>query len=239
MTALKELGYNDVYHMKEVYMRNDADFWVAAFEAKYEGKGAKYGKEQWDHLLGDCMAVTDIPAAAFARELVAAYPDAKVILTTRSVDGWYRSMLATVYAAHVDPWRKLQSLWDAKAASMWALRKKYHEHLWWNDFPRYGKRFFQEHNDLVRSLVPSDRLLEYEVSEGWEPLCAFLGKEVPAGKVFPWINKTDDFQRTSREVTAQVYWRYVQAVARVVVPVAAVGAAFWWRSGIKAFLNRS
>ena len=145
-------------------------------------------------------------------------------------------MLATVYAAHVDPWRKLQSLWDAKAASMWALRKKYHEHLWWNDFPRYGKRFFREHNDLVRGLVSADRLLEFEVSKGWEPLCAFLEKEVPVGKEFPWHNKTNDFQRTSKEVTIQMYRRRLQEIATVVVPAAAIGAALWWRSGIKAFL---
>ena len=60
MTALKQLGYNDVYHMKEVYMRNDANFWVAAFEAKYEGKGAEYGMEEWDHVLGDCMVQPSI-----------------------------------------------------------------------------------------------------------------------------------------------------------------------------------
>ena len=53
--ALKQLGYNDVYHMREVFTRNDADLWVAALEAKYEGKGAEWGREEWDRLLGDCM----------------------------------------------------------------------------------------------------------------------------------------------------------------------------------------
>ena len=53
--ALKELGYQDVYHMKKAFSDNHGDFWVAAMEAKYEGKGPKFGREEWDRLLGDCM----------------------------------------------------------------------------------------------------------------------------------------------------------------------------------------
>ena len=55
MKALQELGYDAVYHMKSVPMRKDVDYWVAALEAKYEDKGPKWGREEWDHLLGDCM----------------------------------------------------------------------------------------------------------------------------------------------------------------------------------------
>ncbi len=55
MNALNELGYSDVYHMRSVFRRQHADLWTAALEAKFEGKGKAYGKEEWEKLFGDCM----------------------------------------------------------------------------------------------------------------------------------------------------------------------------------------
>lgn len=63
--------------------------WMDALTAKFDGKGS-FGREEWDALLGHCQAVSDWPAVAFAPELIAAYPDAKVILTTRDVDSWHK-----------------------------------------------------------------------------------------------------------------------------------------------------
>jgi hypothetical protein len=67
----------------------DCLMWMDALTAKYDGIGTPFGREQWDQLLGDCQAVCDWPACAFAKDLVEAYPDAKVILTTRNVDSWH------------------------------------------------------------------------------------------------------------------------------------------------------
>lgn len=67
----------------------DCLMWMDALTAKYDGTGTPFGREQWDQLLGDCQAVCDWPACAFAKELVEAYPDAKVILTTRDLDSWH------------------------------------------------------------------------------------------------------------------------------------------------------
>jgi hypothetical protein len=47
------------------------------------------------------------------------------------------------------------------------------------DFENRGKYVYEEYNAMIRGLVPKERLLEYHVSEGWEPLCEWLGKEVP------------------------------------------------------------
>lgn len=72
---------------------------------------------------------------------------------------------------------------------MRTLSDLYHKHLWNSDFPTYGRVAFREHNDLVRSIAPKHQFLEYDVKEGWEPLCEFLGKEVPE-KSFP---RADDW----------------------------------------------
>jgi hypothetical protein len=116
--------------------------------------------------------VSDIPAAIFAEELVSAFPNAKVILTIRDKDKWVESMMATIWHAWSAP--------NANATPMRELSDKYHQHLWASDFPKYGRMRFREHNALVQRITPKERLLVYEVKEGWEPLCAFLEKDIPA-----------------------------------------------------------
>ncbi|OQE35363.1 hypothetical protein PENCOP_c013G08935 [Penicillium coprophilum] len=100
--ALKSLGillpwgYEDTYHMMSASVENPSDciLWQQAFAAKYDRIGT-FGRKEWDQLLGDCQAVSDWPAIAFSEELLAAYPEAKVILPWRDIDSWYRSVLQT------------------------------------------------------------------------------------------------------------------------------------------------
>ena len=67
----------------------DCEMWMDAINAKFDGQGT-FEKADWDKLLGHCQAVCDLPAAAFGPELIAAYPEAKVILTNREVDSWHK-----------------------------------------------------------------------------------------------------------------------------------------------------
>jgi hypothetical protein len=53
---------------------------------------------------------------------------------------------------------------------------------------------FNRHNEEVQRRVPRERLLVYEVKEGWGPLCEFLGVEEP-DKPFPRRNDTAEVQR--------------------------------------------
>jgi len=42
-----------------------------------------------------------------------------------------------------------------------------------------GKSYYREHNERVKKIVPKDRLLIWNVKDGWEPLCKFLNKDIP------------------------------------------------------------
>ena len=53
---------------------------------------------------------------------------------------------------------------------------------------------FARHNAAVQAEVPADRLLVYEVGQGWEPLCRFLGVAAPEGEPFPRVNDTAAFR---------------------------------------------
>lgn len=118
-TALVELGYKDCYHMMSASVENPPDclMWSDALAAKYDGVGT-FGREQWDQLFGHCQAICDWPCVAFAKELIEAYPDAKVIVTTREVDSWHSSTMKTVHWRATEPELKLAAKLDW-AASMY------------------------------------------------------------------------------------------------------------------------
>lgn len=107
--ALTMLGYTP-YHMAAAMQNASIDFpaWEEALKAKYDVKGdgqprepleagangppglaarQSWGRAEFDKLLGDFDAVLDVPCILFVEELLAAYPDAKVIITERPVEG--------------------------------------------------------------------------------------------------------------------------------------------------------
>lgn len=170
------------------------EMWSEAIDAKFEGKGKPYGREEFDKLLGHCQAVSDIPAILFAEELIAAYPDAKVILTHRNFDTWFKSCSESldVALAHPINFGLMQPLVTLfKRYDRWTrptLLKTWRI-LFKGDFKTNARQVWDEHYAFVRSLVPPERLLDYNVKDGWEPLVNFL--EVPdPGVPFPTGNTT-------------------------------------------------
>lgn len=134
------------------------------------------------------QGVADIPAAIFAEELVKAYPEAAIILSTRSEDAWYNSMMNTIVHHHV---RRLPD-----SSPLAILATKVHKHCWDNDFPSNGLHHFRQHNETVKRIAKGRKFLEYDVRQGWEPLCEFLGVPVP-DRPFP---RVDDWIEYKREV---------------------------------------
>jgi hypothetical protein len=63
--ALKELGYQDTYHMMSASVENPLDclLWQDAFAAKFDGKG-EFTKKNWDQLLGHCQVSLPSPHEA-------------------------------------------------------------------------------------------------------------------------------------------------------------------------------
>jgi hypothetical protein len=230
--AYEILGYPNPYHFSSVFANaKDADMWMEAFRAKFDGVGT-FGKEQWDALLGHCGAVTDQPAILFAAELLEAYPEAQVIIVERDVESWYCSIKA-LFATSLDPaflfFRFTDPLWigriievgvvsfgyafgQAKTPTIAGLEKR-------------AKQGYREHYAIVRDLVPKERLLEYKLGSGWEPLCEFLGKPVP-DVPFPHLNESKDlkalFERYGLKALKHSVVNFGLLVAVVVVPLAGI-----------------
>ncbi|KAF7352156.1 putative nad dependent epimerase dehydratase [Mycena venus] len=191
--ALEKLGYNETNHGFTVATRPlEMEMWTEAINAKFFGKGKPYGRAEWDQLLGHCMAVTDMPHLLFAEELIAAYPEAKVVLTTRDVDRWWKSFKDTVGVVLASPEGEFSALLESSGdREFWFLA---FNAMFGTDnvTEEVAKKRYIEYYEEVRSLVPKERLLEYRVGEGWETLCTFLEKDVPA-EPFPNVNDTQAF----------------------------------------------
>ncbi|KAH8673902.1 P-loop containing nucleoside triphosphate hydrolase protein [Xylariales sp. PMI_506] len=170
--ALSFLGISPGYHMREVGKNKHQDVWVDWIEAKYEGKGQPPQRKQFDQILDSFEVVADYPAAIFAAELVEAYPEAAIILTTRDEAKWYESMMNTL----IHSFRNAPS---PNPSPMASLARKYHLHCWANDFPSYGREAFRRQEEVVRQAAVGRKFLVYNTGSGWEPLCSFLGLSIP------------------------------------------------------------
>lgn len=175
--ALEQLGFGPCHHMLEVFAHPETiPLWIAAAE----------GRPNWQTIFKDYGAAVDWPTATFYRQLAEAYPDAKVVLTERDPDAWFASTQATIFARDLppdsdDPWvvmvtKVINDLFERRMHDKERLLSVY-----------------QAHNARVREVIPPERLLVYRVSEGWAPLCAFLGVPVPEGPM-PKVNITEEFQ---------------------------------------------
>jgi hypothetical protein len=180
--ALEELGFSPCYHMFEVIEHPEhVPIWQAATDRK---------PVDFDALFRGYRAAVDWPACSFYRELMEIFPSAKVLLTRRDPERWYDSVKSTIYLTS----RRTTGSDDDRAR-----RKMIRELVWEGTFGGELKNktraieAFERHNEEVIRTVPKERLLVYEVKQGWQPLCAFLGRPVPKDKAFPHLNDTASF----------------------------------------------
>lgn len=234
-TALQMLGYKP-YHMANAIKNGEVDLvcWDEGVRAKVSGKGRQWGVEEFDKLTGKCDALLDVPGILFAEELIAAYPDAKVILTERPVEGWLNSMRHSV--GEVFSWRRWKYVAWADRELAWPLWRlvgvtltqlKWNHGDWSVDSPT--AKHYLDHYALVRKVCPPDRLLEFPLGTGWGPLCEFLGKEVPEVP-YPNINDKVMFVMLHKAILDRATWWAAQKVLAWTVPVIGLvgGVAWYW-----------
>ena len=202
--ALEELGFGPCYHMFEVLGHPEhADFWETAWRGE---------PVDWDGVLGDYEASVDWPACTFYEELMERYPEAKVLLSMRDPERWYESARNTIYELTMLSTRSVFSRLGLALASLirfgtFTTRplEMADEIIWQGTFEGkfedklYAMEVFERHNEEVERRVPKERLLVYEVKEGWGPLCEFLGVEAPA-KPFPRFHEAAETRRVIRAV---------------------------------------
>jgi hypothetical protein len=192
--ALEELGYGPCYHMFEL-MQNPAH--VRVWEQALNGRSP-----DWDELFQHYPSTVDFPACLYYKELLARYPEAKVILTVRDPERWYGSARGTIFRGM--PFRKALKMTFLMPFSTHAralFRVAVHNFRLLNRRTFRGNMRNKEHTigvylrhiEEVKRFVPASQLLVYEVAEGWAPLCRFLGVDTPAAP-FPKANEGADYR---------------------------------------------
>jgi hypothetical protein len=157
--------------------------------------GAARGEPvDWDEVFNGYQATVDWPACVFWRELMDAYPDAKVLLSVRDPDKWYESFHDTIYRVVTQVMTNPELVADdptqmGAMASEVVVGRSFGGSLGSRDEIISA---FERHNAEVEAAVPADRLLVYRVSEGWAPLCEFLDVPVP-DEPFPNVNDREFF----------------------------------------------
>jgi hypothetical protein len=199
-SALETLGFAPCYHMTEVFAHpHDAEIWRAAWRGE---------PVDWDAMLGPYEAAVDWPACTFYAELMERYPEAKVLLSVRDPERWYESTRTTIYELS----RVISASRTARLAfglvslltfGGFARTAAGDEIIWDGTFDgRFEEKshaigVLERHTEEVKRRVPPERLLVYEVKEGWGPLCEFLGVPEPE-EPFPHLNDAAEMRRGIR-----------------------------------------
>jgi hypothetical protein len=195
MIALEKLGLGPCYHMRDMMadLAKEVPLWRRAYD----------GESPWDEIFGESRSTVDWPSAFYWRELMDVYPDAKVLLSVRNHESWARSMQETICQIyfgdslmhhlaqaryHVDPdfaaWIDLMidMVWEGRGPFAGTEGEA-------GPMMAAAERWDQE----VRDGVPAERLLVWEAKDGWEPLCEFVGVDVP-DEPLPHVNDTEAFR---------------------------------------------
>ncbi|MEV5571136.1 sulfotransferase family protein [Spirillospora sp. NPDC052269] len=180
--ALEQLGFGPCEHMQS--LKGDHER-IALWRRALAGSPM-----DWDEVFAGYRSSVDWPGTCFWDELADHFGDGKVVLTVRDPDAWYTSVRATIHTVQTTDVPGRDEFKDLDALVQ--------ESVWERTF---GGRFddrdhaievFDRHNAEVRRAIAPDRLLVFDVAQGWAPLCEFLDVAVP-GTPFPHHNSRADF----------------------------------------------
>jgi len=183
--VLEKLGFGPCYHMYEVMEKPNPriQHWADIVDGK---------APDWDVVFEGFNSGVDWPVSAYWRELAAYYPDAKIVLSERDADAWFKSISNTIFKTWDAP------LGDDVPPEILRLREMTSKMILEGTFggnvadKDHVLSIYKKNGDDARAAFRPDRLLTFDPNQGWEPLCAFLGVPVP-NEDFPHTNTTKDF----------------------------------------------
>lgn len=142
---------------------------------------ANGAEPDWDHLFEGYTACVDWPSAQHWRTLIDVYPEAKVLLTMRSAESWWKSFEPTLM-------RYMQSDDDPNGLASAIAKQVFDSRFTDRD---YAIALYNQNVSDVVATVPRDRLLVHRLGDGWGPLCEWLDLPVPDA-AYPSGNTTAD-----------------------------------------------
>jgi len=182
--ALEKLLGSPCYHMTELFnhLEEHTPLWHAA---------ARGEAVDWDKVFKGYVAAVDEPVSTQWESIADYYPDALIILSVRDPESWWKSASSTILPVKQNP---PDDLSPARRAWLDMVLESYKAiYPYGFSQPHAAMKAFTAHIDKVRHLVPARRLLVWQVSDGWEPICQALNLPVPK-EPFPRSNSTEEFK---------------------------------------------
>jgi sulfotransferase family protein len=185
--ALEKLGFGPCYTLHEVAKNpNHREVWNNAMNKK---------PINWEDLFSSYKSAVEWPSVTFFEELVQQFPDAKIILTMKDPESWYESAENTIFDGlelsvhNPDPIKRKNSGMIRRLILEYTFEGRYRD-------KEYAIEVYRKHIQRVVGLVPKERLLQFDVKDGWGPLCIFLQKSIP-NEPFPRLNERTDFMNSA------------------------------------------
>jgi hypothetical protein len=191
--ALEELGLSPCYHWVNLLTDLDqVELWDRAMD----------GEVLWEQIFDEARSTADWPGGFFYRQLMEFYPQAKVLLSVREPESWERSFRETIWTLSFgETVMPLLSRARAQIDPRWQRYLTFVERMFWGPQGTFAAGHAEPaqlieqaiaHNEQVKRVVPAERLLVWQVTDGWEPLCEFLEVDVP-DTPFPRANDRDTY----------------------------------------------
>lgn len=194
--ALERLGLGPCFHMFEIV--DDEERLLQWERIICDGE-----RSDWAALYDGFTSAVDGPSTVYYREISEALPGTKVILTVRDAEGWYKSTYDTLYQFALrtmehppEPGSRQARLFRVVNALVW-------DGLFGGRFAdkAHAIEVYHRHTEDVVRTLGADNVLVYDVRQGWGPLCAFLGVEVP-DEEFPRANSSEEMRRRIAQAAA-------------------------------------
>jgi hypothetical protein len=183
--ALEQLGFGPCYHMAEVRGHpGHIALWRRAWG----------GEDVWPQLFDGYAAAVDWPAAAFWQPLMAYYPDAKVVLSLRDGESWFKSATDTIFRGVREGLANAASGEGPADEHLAMVKEIIVDGTFAGDLTDAAAAVatYEANVAAARKAVPASRLIEAHARDGWAPLCAGLGVAVPDAP-YPKVNTTAEF----------------------------------------------
>jgi hypothetical protein len=187
--ALEHVGFGPCYHMIEfmAHVPEHLPKWLDVID----------GRPDWEAVFDGYVSTVDYPGCTYWRELVAKWPETKVILTTRDPDAWFESANETVLSPRM---RNMLGQSPIRRFMEATVNREFGAHI---EDRAFMTDYFRRWNDDVIATVPADKLLVFQAKDGWEPLCRFLGVPVPP-EPYPRVNSRENMNRRVSEGVQQL-----------------------------------
>ncbi|KAI1412119.1 hypothetical protein F5Y13DRAFT_163657 [Hypoxylon sp. FL1857] len=195
-----------------------------------------FTRADWDEAWGNEYDITTEMASPFADQLIKAYPEAKVVIVQREFEPWWESFrcemldplfspvgtIVSFIAAHIMGIRAGQTMRKVHFGFFGARNR--------DEIEANARKTYDQYYERIRSLVPAENRLEYKLGDGWGPLCAYLGKDIP-DVPFPFVNVRKSHSETAASQRDAVMVKAAWKILSVGVGLAAIGAAMWYKQG--------